>query len=115
MPRLTRKLERIDVPAKNSASTLAVSKPDMGPQSRPSERAALRSSSLEGGYLILAARALGLDTGPMSGFDAAKIDAEFFAGTRIRSNFLVNLGEGDATQIFPRLPRLPFEEAARIL
>ena len=75
----------------------------------------LRNSSLQGAYLILAARALGLDTGPMSGFDAAKIDAEFFAGTRIRSNFLVNLGEGDATQIFPRLPRLPFEEAARIL
>ena len=75
----------------------------------------LRNSSLQGAYLILAARALGLDTGPMSGFDAAKVDAEFFAGTRIRSNFLVNLGQGDASQVFPRLPRLPFDEAARIL
>ncbi|TCZ83117.1 malonic semialdehyde reductase [Lysobacter sp. N42] len=79
------------------------------------EVAALRNGSLQGAYLILAARALGLDTGPMSGFDNAKVDAEFFAGTRIRSNFLVNLGQGDASQIFPRSPRLPFDEAARIL
>ncbi|MFZ5655540.1 MAG: malonic semialdehyde reductase [Pseudomonadota bacterium] len=79
------------------------------------EIAALRNGSLQGAYLILAARALGLDTGPMSGFDNAKVDAEFFAGTRIRSNFLVNLGKGDASQIFPRSPRLPFDEAARIL
>jgi 3-hydroxypropanoate dehydrogenase len=76
---------------------------------------ALRNSSLQGAYLILAARALGLDTGPMSGFDNAKVDAEFFGGTRIRSNFLVNLGAGDPSQIFPRSPRLPFDEAARIL
>jgi 3-hydroxypropanoate dehydrogenase len=79
------------------------------------ETVALRNGSLQGAYLILAARALGLDTGPMSGFDNAKVDAEFFAGTRIRSNFLVNLGEGDAAHIFPRSPRLPFDEAAQIL
>ncbi|WP_133479915.1 malonic semialdehyde reductase [Cognatilysobacter segetis] len=79
------------------------------------ETVALRNSSLQGAYLILAARALGLDTGPMSGFDNAKVDAEFFAGTRIRSNFLVNLGTGDFSQVFPRSPRLPFDEAAQIL
>ncbi len=79
------------------------------------ETVALRNGTLQGGYLILAARALGLDTGPMSGFDNAKVDAEFFAGTRIRSNFLVNLGQGDAAHIFARSPRLPFDEAARIL
>ena len=77
-------------------------------------RAALRSSSLQGAYLILAARALGLDAGPMSGFDNAKVDAAFFAGTAIKSNILVNLGQGDPASIFPRSPRLPFDEAARI-
>lgn len=75
---------------------------------------ALRNSSLQGAYLILAARALGLDCGPMSGFDNAKVDAAFFAGTRIKSNFLVNLGQGDRTSIFPRSPRLSFDEACRI-
>lgn len=79
------------------------------------ETVALRNGSLQGAYLILAARSLGLDCGPMSGFDNAKVDAEFFAGTRIRSNFLVNLGVGDPAAIFPRSPRLPFDEAARIL
>ena len=79
------------------------------------ETIALRNGSLQGAYLILAARALGLDTGPMSGFDNAKVDAEFFAGTRIRSNFLVNLGQGDPAHIFARSPRLPFDEAARLL
>jgi 3-hydroxypropanoate dehydrogenase len=78
------------------------------------ETIALRNGSLQGAYLILAARALGLDTGPMSGFDHAKVDAEFFAGTATRSNFLVNLGRGDASSIFARSPRLPFEEACRI-
>lgn len=76
---------------------------------------ALRNGSLQGAYLIMAARSLGLDCGPMSGFNNAKVDAEFFAGTRIRSNFLVNLGIGDPSAIFPRSPRLPFDEAARIL
>ena len=77
-------------------------------------RVALRGSSMQVAYLILAARALGLDTGPMSGFDNAKVDAAFFAGTSIRSNVLVNLGRGDPAAIFPRSPRLPFDEAARI-
>lgn len=79
------------------------------------ETVALRNSSLQGAYLIMAARALGLDTGPMSGFDNAGLDAEFFKGSRVRSNFLVNLGQGDPSQIFPRSPRLPFDEAAQIL
>ena len=75
---------------------------------------ALRNGSLQGAYLLLAARAIGLDCGPMSGFDNAMVDAEFFAGTRIRSNFLVNLGRGDRASIFPRSPRLGFDEACRI-
>ena len=78
------------------------------------ETIALRNSSLQGAYLILAARSLGLDTGPMSGFDNAGVDEAFFAGTRIRSNFLVNLGHGDPAKLFPRSPRLSFDEAALI-
>ena len=74
-----------------------------------------RNSSLQTAYLILAARALGLDCGPMTGFDNAKVDAAFFAGTAIRSNILVNLGHGDPASIFPRMPRLSFDEACRIL
>lgn len=76
--------------------------------------AAFRNGSLQGAYLMMAARALGLDAGPMSGFDNAKVDEAFFAGTAIRSNFLVNLGYGDPAGVFPRLPRLSFDEAARI-
>ena len=79
------------------------------------ETICLRNGSLQGAYLILAARSLGLDCGPMSGFDNAKVDAEFFGGTRWRSNFLVNLGHGDASQLFPRSPRLAFDVAAQIL
>jgi 3-hydroxypropanoate dehydrogenase len=75
---------------------------------------AFRNSSMQGGYLILAARALGLDCGPMSGFDHDKLDAAFFAGTTIKSNFLVNLGHGDPSKLFGRSPRLSFEEACRI-
>jgi 3-hydroxypropanoate dehydrogenase len=75
---------------------------------------AMRNGSLQCAYLILAARALGLDTGPMSGFDSAKVDAEFFSGTAIRSNIIVNLGEGDPTSIFARSPRLTFDEVCRI-
>lgn len=75
---------------------------------------AFRNSSLQGGYFILAARALGLDCGPMSGFDPAKIDAAFWAGTTVKTNFIVNLGHGDAAKLFPRSPRLSFEEACRI-
>ncbi len=84
-----------------------------GPREARYERA-LRNGSLQGAYLMLAARALGLDVGPMSGFDNAKVDAAFFAGTAIKSNFLVNLGHGDPAGVFPRLPRLSFDEAARI-
>lgn len=75
----------------------------------------LRNGSLQGAYLILAARSLGLDCGPMSGFDNAMVDEAFFAGTRIRSNFLVNLAHGDASKLFPRSPRLAFEQACQIL
>ena len=76
---------------------------------------AFRNGSLQGAYLILAARALGLDTGPMSGFNQAMVDELFFARTAIKSNFLVNLGQGDPASIFPRSPRLGFDEACRIL
>lgn len=78
------------------------------------QRVALRGSSMQAAYLILAARSLGLDTGPMSGFDNAMVDEAFFKGTSVRSNILVNLGRGDPSAIFPRSPRLPFDEAARI-
>jgi 3-hydroxypropanoate dehydrogenase len=73
-----------------------------------------RNSSLQGAYLILAARALGLDCGPMSGFDKAKVDAVFFPEGRVRSNFLINLGYGDPASLRPRAPRLDFAEAVRI-
>jgi 3-hydroxypropanoate dehydrogenase len=79
------------------------------------ETMALRNSSLQGAYFMLAARARGLDCGPMSGFDNAKVDAEFFAGTSIKSNFLCSLGHGDASKLFPRSPRLEFHEACQVL
>jgi 3-hydroxypropanoate dehydrogenase len=75
---------------------------------------ALRNGSLQGGYLIVAARALGLDCGPMSGFDNAKVDAEFFPGGSVRSNFLCNLGYGNPAKLRPRAPRLSFDEACAI-
>ena len=75
----------------------------------------MRNSSLQGAYLMLAARALGLDCGPMGGFDRKGVDAAFFAGTEIRSNFLCNLGYGDDAALKPRLPRLAFEEYASII
>jgi 3-hydroxypropanoate dehydrogenase len=78
------------------------------------ERFALTSATLQGGYLILAARALGLDCGPMGGFDRAKVDAEFFADGKWRTIFLVNIGHGDPSQLHPRNPRLAFAEACRI-
>jgi 3-hydroxypropanoate dehydrogenase len=78
------------------------------------EYIALRNSSLQGAYFMLAARALGLDCGPMSGFDNAKVDAAFFAGTTVKSNFLCSLGHGDSSKLFPRSPRLAFEEACQI-
>jgi 3-hydroxypropanoate dehydrogenase len=79
------------------------------------EYVALRNGSLQGAYFMLAARSLGLDCGPMSGFDNAKVDAAFFAGTTVKSNFLCNLGHGDKTKLFPRNPRLTFEEACQIV
>ncbi|MCH8683991.1 malonic semialdehyde reductase [Pedomonas mirosovicensis] len=79
------------------------------------EATAFRNSSLQGAYLIMAARALGLDCGPMSGFEPDKVNAAFFAGTTIKANFLVALGYGDDDALHPRLPRLSFEDACKIL
>lgn len=79
------------------------------------ETSAFRNGSLQGGYFILAARAVGLDCGPMSGFDNAKVDAAFFAGTTWKSNFICNLGFGDASKLHPRGPRLDFNEACKII
>jgi 3-hydroxypropanoate dehydrogenase len=76
---------------------------------------AFRNGTLQGAYLILAARALGLDCGPMSGFDNAKLDAAFFPDGRYKSNFLCNLGRGDPAKLYPRGPRLAFEEACEIV
>jgi 3-hydroxypropanoate dehydrogenase len=76
---------------------------------------AFRNSSLQGAYLILAARAVGLDTGPMSGFDKAKVDEAFFSASGWKSNFLVNLGYGNPAGVFPRSPRLTFDEACILL
>ncbi len=76
---------------------------------------ALRSSSLQGGYLIMAARALGLDCGPMSGFDVDKVSAEFFPDASVRANFMINIGHGNPASLRPRNPRLAFDEACRIV
>ena len=78
------------------------------------QESAFRNSSLQGGYLILAARALGLDCGPMSGFDAAKVDAAFWAGTAVKTNFICTLGQGDVSKVFARNPRLSFDEACKL-
>lgn len=77
------------------------------------EETAFRNSSMQAAYLIFACRALGLDTGPMSGFDRAAVDSAFFAGTPLRSNLLVNIGYGDAAKLFDRLPRLSFADACQ--
>lgn len=79
------------------------------------ESTALRGSTLQGAYLMLAARSLGLDCGPMSGFNNAAVDAEFFPDGRFKSNFLINLGYGDASGNFPRGPRLAFDVACQVL
>jgi 3-hydroxypropanoate dehydrogenase len=76
---------------------------------------AFRNGTLQGAYLIIAARAVGLDCGPMSGFNNAKADEEFFAGTRLKSNFICGLGYGDPSGVFPRSPRLTFDEACKIV
>jgi len=79
------------------------------------DETAFRNSTLQGGYFILAARAVGLDCGPMSGFDAAKVNAEFFPDGKWKANFLCNLGYGDRSKLSPRNPRLEFDEACRVL
>lgn len=76
---------------------------------------AFRNSSLQGAYFLLAARALGLDCGPMSGFDAEKVNAEFFPDGKWKINFICNIGYGDSTRLFPRSPRLDFDEACLVL
>jgi len=76
---------------------------------------AFRNGSLQGGYFILAARSVGLDCGPMSGFDNAKLDAEFFPAGNVKSNFLCNLGYGDPSKLHPRAPRLDFDETCQLL
>lgn len=78
------------------------------------EKAAFRNGTLQGAYLIIAARALGYDVGAMSGFSNAKVDAEFFAGTSLRSNFLCNIGHADEGALFQRLPRFTFDEACTV-
>jgi len=79
------------------------------------ERAAFQGSSMQGAYLILAVRALGLDAGPLGGFDNAKVDAEFFPDGRIKSNFLCNVGHGDPSKVMAKLPRLEFDEACTLI
>jgi 3-hydroxypropanoate dehydrogenase len=79
------------------------------------DETAFRNSSLQGAYFILAARAVGLDCGPMSGFDPARVNAEFFPDGKWKANFLCNLGYGDSSKLFPRNPRLEFDEACRVL
>jgi len=76
---------------------------------------ALRNSSLQGAYFMLAARSLGLDCGPMSGFNNQKVDELFFTGTYVKSNFICSLGYGDASKLFPRNPRLSFNEACKVI
>jgi 3-hydroxypropanoate dehydrogenase len=78
------------------------------------EITAFRNGTLQGAYFMLAARAIGLDVGGMSGFDNAKVDAEFFPDGRIKSNFLCNIGHGDPSKVMPKLPRLTFEEACTL-
>lgn len=100
-------------------ATLFPARPQMGLMlgSMPEpqiERFALMNGTLQGGYVILAARALGLDCGPMGGFHREKVNETFLAGTTWRSNFLLNLGHGDPAKVFPRNPRLPFDTACRI-
>ena len=101
-------------PAMKNAREMFAGNPELA------KTGAFRNGSLQGAYFIVAARAVGLDCGPMSGFDNAKVDQEFFAGdlfpgAEVKSNFLCNLGYGDAAQLKPRNPRLGFDEACRLL
>ncbi|HSD36986.1 MAG TPA: malonic semialdehyde reductase [Rhodocyclaceae bacterium] len=91
------------------ARPMFLSKPELA------EKTGFRDGTLQGAYFIIAARMLGLDCGPMAGFDADKVNAEFFADGKWRANFLINLGYGDATGNYPRNPRLSFEQATQIL
>ncbi|MBL3467279.1 malonic semialdehyde reductase, partial [Klebsiella pneumoniae] len=79
------------------------------------EETAFRNSSMQAAYLIVACRALGLDTGPMSGFDRQHVDDAFFTGSTLKSNLLINIGYGDSSKLYARLPRLSFEEACGLL
>ena len=79
------------------------------------EETAFRNGTLQAAYFLLALRALGLDAGPMSGFDKEKVETTFFAGTRVKSNFLINIGYGDPSQLYPRGPRPTFDEMAKIM
>lgn len=96
-------------PHKTDALSYYEGKPDL------TATTALRNSSLQGGYLIMAARSLGLDCGPLSGFDSAAVDRAFWAGTTVRTNFLCNLGHGDPAALHPRGPRLSFEEVCQFV
>jgi 3-hydroxypropanoate dehydrogenase len=96
----THRPEMADTFAKNPAGT---------------QIAAFRNGTLQGAYFMLAARAIGLDVGGMSGFDNGKVDAEFFPDGRVRSNFLCNLGHGDPSKVMQRLPRLDFDEACQLM
>lgn len=96
-------------PANPKASEMYRNKPEWAAET------AFRNSSLQGAYMILAARALGLDCGPMSGFDNAKVDGEFFAQSGYQSNFLINIGYAGENSTYPRGPRLSFEQAVQIL
>lgn len=83
--------------------------------SHHAELTAFRNGTLQGGYFIIAARAIGLDCGPMSGFEAEGVDREFWSGTSVKTNFICNLGYGDHGKLFGRLPRLEFDEACRVM
>jgi 3-hydroxypropanoate dehydrogenase len=93
----------------------AVTKPWFDSNEAFATLSAFRNGTLQVGYLILALRAVGLDTGPMSGFDNAKVDAEFFADSGFKSNVLINIGYGDTSKLFPRSPRFAFEQVATII
>ncbi len=90
-------------------------KPIFENNAQAASEAAFRNGTLQGAYLLIAARALGYDCGPMSGFDADKVNAEFFPDGRLRANFLMNIGVADPKGVYPRNPRLSFQEAAEIL
>ena len=93
----------------SNARSIYAGKPDL------IQETAFRNGTLQGAYLMLAARAVGLDCGPMSGFDPEKVNAEFFPDGKWKANFVCNLGHGDASKLGPRLPRLSFDEACRII